>query len=255
MTDFHELVKSVCLMFPEAEEVPSRGSPDFRVHKKTFATYVLNHHGDQRIALWLNVGREVQGMYCDSRPRFFFVPPYVGPRGWVGLHLNQGMPWSEVAHVVLSAYRQVVPDSLLHQVSIPDFIEPPDHVPTIEEIDPLCTDDNQARLARIREICLALPETVEGQQFGTPAWKAGKKTFCTVSNYGNGTHLQAWVGAERQAGLTLDKRYTVPAYTGHNGWINLDLEAREDWDEVRELALESYRHFALKRMLKAIGEA
>ena len=44
----------------------------------------------------------------------------------------------------------------------------------------------------------------------------------------------------------------ISAYTGHNGWIDLDVEDDQDWDEIKELALESYRHFALNRMLKAL---
>ena len=42
---------------------------------------------------------------------------------------------------------------------------------------------------------------------------------------------------------------------GHNGWIALDVTQRCDWDEVRELALNSYRHFALKRMLQQLDES
>ena len=67
-------------------------------------------------------------------------------------------------------------------------------------------------------------------------------------------HMEFWVGQERQAMLTFDERYAIPRYTGHNGWIHLDAEEDVDWDEVRGLVLESYRHFALKRMLKALPE-
>ena len=64
--------------------------------------------------------------------------------------------------------------------------------------------------------------------------------------------LSFWVGSEMQTMLTFEDRYKIPAYTGHNGWINLDAEDQVDWNEVRELALVSYKHFALKRMLKAL---
>jgi hypothetical protein len=47
-------------------------------------------------------------------------------------------------------------------------------------------------------------------------------------------------------------RYQIPAYTGHNGWINLNVEDDINWDEVAELTMISYRHFALKRMLKVL---
>jgi len=49
-----DAVRELCLAFPEAEEKPSRGSPNFRVRGKTFAIYTINHHGDGCIALVLN---------------------------------------------------------------------------------------------------------------------------------------------------------------------------------------------------------
>ena len=65
--------------------------------------------------------------------------------------------------------------------------------------------------------------------------------------------LEIWVGVELQATLTDDPRFEIPAYTGHNGWILLDVEDHIDWSEAEDLILGSYRHFALKRMLKALG--
>jgi hypothetical protein len=54
--------------------------------------------------------------------------------------------------------------------------------------------------------------------------------------------------------LTADPRYQIPPYFGHNGWIALDVTQACDWKEVEELALQSYRHFALKRMLHELAE-
>jgi hypothetical protein len=48
--DFHEAVRDTCLWLPEAEEIVSHGSPNFRVRGKTFAMYAVNHHGDGRVA-------------------------------------------------------------------------------------------------------------------------------------------------------------------------------------------------------------
>ncbi len=55
----------------------------FRVRGKTFASYVVNHHGDGRVALWLNAPRGAQAERVKREPKHFFVPPYVGPRGWL----------------------------------------------------------------------------------------------------------------------------------------------------------------------------
>ena len=71
-----------------------------------------------------------------------------------------------------------------------------------------------------------------------------------VARYDKSLALQFWVGAEQQSMLTMDNRFTIPAYTGHNGWINLDIEDHIDWAEVEALLIDSYKHFALKRMLK-----
>ena len=51
--DIGDAVREVCLSFPGTEEKPSRGSPDFRVGGKTYASFIVNHHGDGNIALWL----------------------------------------------------------------------------------------------------------------------------------------------------------------------------------------------------------
>jgi len=62
-----------------------------------------------------------------------------------------------------------------------------------------------------------------------------------------------WVGEERQVAFTsFDDRYRIPAYIGHKGWISFDLSGKPSWKEVESLLIESYRHFALKRMLKAL---
>src|ERR1700761_8696975 len=79
--DTHASVRKACLWLPEAEEFVSDGSPNFRERGKTFATYVVNHHGDGRVALWLTAPSGSQDQHVRSEPRHFFVPPYVGPRG------------------------------------------------------------------------------------------------------------------------------------------------------------------------------
>jgi len=53
--------------------------------------------------------------------------------------------------------------------------------------------------------------------------------------------------------MTPDPRFEIPAYLGHQGWIAFDVTQDCDWSYVRGLALGSYRHFALARMLKKLG--
>ena len=250
-----DAVRELCLSLPEAEEVPSRGSPDFRVCGKTFATYVINHHGDGRIALWLNAPDGAQAFYAENEPEHYFVPPYVGPRGWLGVHLDKGLPWSAIAKRVWEAYAKAAPPRLRRLVERAPEAEPPTEPLPIEVFDPLARPRAQEVLATLREICLALPETAEDTRFGNPVFRAGKKVFAGVHSRGGRIQLQFWVGADRQDSLTFDERYRIPAYIGHNGWIELNAEEQADRQEIEALAMDSYRHFALKRMLKALPES
>ena len=118
-----------------------------------------------------------------------------------------------------------------------------------EEIDPLQTPHAQKVLKKLAEICSALPETLEAKQFGNPVWKAGKKTFVCIHRYHNRLSLQVWVGTEQQSFLTMDERYSIPPYVGNRGWMDLDIEEETNWQEIENLVMDSYRHFALKRML------
>lgn len=251
MPDVHEVVRKICLHFSETEEVESHGAPEFKVRGKSFATFSLNHHGDGRVALIVNGSPETQAMLVESAPKIFFVPPYVGHKGWYGIDLAQGMRWDRVAELVRDAYIRVAPRSLGDQAEAPTNVPDPDTV-DIEKLDPFFAPENQALLEQVRQICMALPEVVESTSFGTPVFKAGKKTFCHFHCRRGVPVVLFWVGPERQASLTLDPRFEIPAYMGHNGWISLRLDRRFDTGEVEGLALESYRHYALKRMLKAL---
>lgn len=250
-----DAVREICLNLPETWETRSHGSPEFRVGKRTFATYVVNHHGDGRVALWLNVPPGAQQHHVEAEPGPFFVPPYVGPRGWLGVELDRGLDWNRIAALVREAYSHSAPPALQRRMDAAAPVEPPDTPLAPEEIDPLAAPRAQEIIAGVRARCLRLPEVSEDRQFGNPCWRAGKKTFCSAHRYSGRLELQFRVGPELQSELTLDPRYRVPAYIGHNGWISLDAEDGVMWEEVDSLLLTSYRHFALKRMLKALEVA
>lgn len=247
-----DAVREICLSFPEAEERSGHGMPDYRVRERTFATFAVNHHGDGRIALWLNAPPGAQQLHVSGEPELYFVPQYVGPRGWLGVHLDRGNDWFTIATRVREAYAKTAPAELVRTLGETVDIEPPTETIDPEDFDPLSPPHAQAALGRIRELAAALPETVETRQFGNPAWKAGRKTFVTANRYRRRMCIEVWVGAELQATLTDDPRFRIPRYIGHRGWITLDVEDRFDEAEVEALLLGSYRHFALKRMLKAL---
>jgi hypothetical protein len=250
--DFQQTVRDLCLWLPEAEEFMSHGSPNFRVRGKTFATYVVNHHGDGRVALWLPAPSGAQEHHVHASAAHFFVPPYVGVRGWLGVRLDRGLAWKRVAELVREAYLHVAPRRLLAGVGAVPAIAVPRKTPTPRDIDPFQSRRGKAVLSVLRGVCLELPETSEGSQLGHPVWKVGTRTF-TIARY-EGATLTAcfWVGAAQQSLLCTDPRFRIPPYFGHRGWIALDVSEHGNRSEIASLALQSYRHFALKRMLRAL---
>jgi hypothetical protein len=107
--------RRICMALPEVEEKEAWGAPTFRVKGRMFAMFVNNHHGDGRIALWLHAPPGVQSMLAQAEPTKFFVPPYMGPSGWIGVHLDRNDD-KEVAFHVRQAYCVVAPQKLKDQL-------------------------------------------------------------------------------------------------------------------------------------------
>jgi hypothetical protein len=101
------------MALPEVSERLSHGSPTWFAGKKTMVMYVDDHHGDGRLALWVAAPLGVQQDVVDQEPDRFFVPPYVGHRGWLGVRLDRSLDWDEVAGIVEDAYRTVAIKRLL----------------------------------------------------------------------------------------------------------------------------------------------
>ena len=91
----------------------SHGSPTWFAGKKTFATFVDDHHGDGILGLWVAAPPGAQGEMVDQEPERFFVPPYVGGRGWLGVRLDRSPDWDEVAGILEDAYRCVALQRML----------------------------------------------------------------------------------------------------------------------------------------------
>jgi hypothetical protein len=84
-------VRRICLGMPGAVEKTAWGAPTFRAGDggKVFAMFAENHHGDGRIALWLFSHHDSQQLLVESDPARFFVPPYVGKGGWIGVLVDK----------------------------------------------------------------------------------------------------------------------------------------------------------------------
>jgi hypothetical protein len=104
-----ERLRAICLALPETAEKVSHGEPTWRVRGKMFAQLDDHHHGADRLAVWLAAALGDQEALVQSDPARFFVPPYVGHRGWVGVRIDGRPDWRRVATLVGDAYRQVAP--------------------------------------------------------------------------------------------------------------------------------------------------
>jgi predicted DNA-binding protein (MmcQ/YjbR family) len=248
----HSAVRELCLAFPQVEEFESHGSPNYRARigakkGKVFAVWALNHHGDGHVALWLNTPAMEQSRLLATP--HVYKPPYVGPSGWIAVELNKGVSWKRVCELVHMAYVNSSPAKLVANVSGPPRVAPPTRRMKPAEIDRLLAPKARKALAALRKICGALPETEEGRQMGSVAWRTRKRSFVMLHDYGKGLAAQVWVGIERQGPLEMDPRFSIPPYLGHQGWMTLDLREGFDARELRELVVESYRHFASRRAL------
>ena len=107
-------VREIALALPETTERLSHSAPSFFIRdKKTFVNFWDDHHGDGRLALWVAAPPGVQAQLAEQEPDRFFVPPYVGHRGWLGVRLDVDVDWDEVAGIVEDSYRQVAPKTLV----------------------------------------------------------------------------------------------------------------------------------------------
>ena len=98
-------LSAIARALPEAD-VSGGQHLTFRVGRRTFGYYLDNHHRDGRIALACKAAAGEQGRLVARHPRRFFVPPYLGHHGWIGLRLDQHkIDWAEVTFLLLSAYR------------------------------------------------------------------------------------------------------------------------------------------------------
>src|SRR6267378_3678327 len=104
-------IRKLCLSLPETDERLSHGAPTFFVReKKSFVTYMDDHHGDGRLALWCACPKGMRAGLVNANRGGYFVPPYVGYLGWIGVRLDCGLDWDEVERVIRDAYLTVAPE-------------------------------------------------------------------------------------------------------------------------------------------------
>ena len=110
-------VRQLCLALPETNEWLSHGAPTFFVRdKKTFDIFQENHDAGGP-AIWCHAPPGVQRALIEHDPARYFLPPYVGPRGWVGVWLDRTIDWEMVADLIEDAYAVVAPKRLIAQLA------------------------------------------------------------------------------------------------------------------------------------------
>jgi hypothetical protein len=109
-------------------------------------------------------------------------------------------------------------------------------------------------LARVRKLCLALPEATERLSHGSPTWFVrDKTTFVSLldNHHGDG-RLALWCaappGVQEELVRLEPERFFRPPYVGHRGWLGVRLDVDVDWDEIRRIVTDAYRTVAPKRL-------
>jgi len=110
-----ERISELCLGLPEAHAKPAgERHAAFSVRKRVFAYHLVDHHGDGRVALNYKVPTGENLALIEANPARWFMPSYLGPRGWVGLDLDAApLDWDEVGDLLTGSYRLVAPSTLV----------------------------------------------------------------------------------------------------------------------------------------------
>jgi hypothetical protein len=106
---------AIALTLPEARRELSGSHASFRVRKKTFAYFLNNHHGDGIVGVTCRVLPGENAALANAQPKRYYLPAYIGPRGWVALRLDLPKPkidWSEVRELLLTSYLLTAPKRL-----------------------------------------------------------------------------------------------------------------------------------------------
>ena len=105
-------LRELCRKLPQATEKEAWGDPTFRVKDKIFAMQKGNYDGG-RPSVWLKLGPGGQQHLVRSEPALYFVPPYVGSKGWVGAWLDgRNVPWARIGELIAESYRLIAPKRL-----------------------------------------------------------------------------------------------------------------------------------------------
>ena len=240
-------VFAICTALPEVTDAGG-SSPTFKVSGKTFLNFADNHHGDGNIGIWCKAPPGAQGLLVDAEPARFFIPPYVGPSGWVGMRVTGDVDWHQVAEVIADGWRCSAPAKLKAAHPQLDGLRPPG----MDQWQPLPdapAEPEHPALARLRDLCLSFPEAAEVEMWGYPAFKVRGKTFANWIPAGRGAERVAvWLegppGAQELLTDAAPREFFGPRYLGSKGWLGAWLDGDVDWARLSEVVADAYRSAA-----------
>ena len=107
---------AICESLPEVSVEPVGHDPAsliFQVRKKKLAYYQYDHHDDGMISLVCKSNLNEQRRLVQSDPETFFVPAYVGSKGWIGMRLDlDEVDWQTATDLLKRGYQEVAPRKL-----------------------------------------------------------------------------------------------------------------------------------------------
>jgi hypothetical protein len=246
----YERVREIALRFPAADEKLSHGSPSFHVRGKMFLMFVGEAYG-RGLAVWCKATPEEQRARVAADPARFFVPPYVGVKGWIGVDVDpKTADWIDLSILVEDGWRSVAPARVLRGEATPER-------PRTAPITRVTTDPAVAShaLDRLKKLCLALREAECEPESRHATFRVRKKVFAYFldNHHGDGVIAVCVRGDKRQNARAIaadPKRFYHPQYIGPRGYLGIRLDAkRVDWKDVAKRVDASYRSVAPKRLL------
>jgi hypothetical protein len=112
-----EKLAKICTALPGTAKEAMHGHMAFKVGKKTFAYYLNDHHGDGIVSVCCKVLAGDNERLIDANPRKFYMPAYIGSRGWAALRLDRAtVDWNEVQELVRGSWEQMASKKLVRQL-------------------------------------------------------------------------------------------------------------------------------------------
>ncbi len=225
-----QTLRESCFGLPAVEEKASHGSPSFFVRGKMFVSFASGY--GRGPSAWCKCSAEHQQELVAGHPERYFVPPYVGVKGWVGVILDDRTDWDELAVILEAGWDAVAPKSAREAPVLP----PPKASPKLGTTDAKLV---AKVLSKIETMCRSLAPDVDVEVHGAGAtFRVKKKPIAYLNdNHHNDGIVSVSVRCEVDEARALadeaPTRFYVPPYIGARGWVAIRLDtAKVDWADV-----------------------